>query len=276
MVPGGRLSSITVSLVTGAAPGYCRVRWQGRQGWVKREEVVTPAEGLVYFEGRADRDPSDGYAHCLYAFALMQAGQCAAARREADEAARLLPADSRPLQVRIGLACPQGAWQSALDDLSVAVRIDPSNSDLYVMRAAVVGMGQRQYEKALADIDTALRLAPGHEAAYTVRAQIWRLKGEYHKAAADLDVAVRAAPDAVFAHAQRAELLSRCPEPAVVNLKEAVTSARRACELTRGEDPEHLLRLAAVCWLAGETDEAMRCQEKAMQIGSGNAAQVPH
>jgi tetratricopeptide (TPR) repeat protein len=275
MVPGGRLNSLVVGVVTGAAPGYCRVRWQGRQGWVKREEVVTAAEGLTYFKARAERDPLDGYARCLYAFELMHARQWAAARREADEAVRLLPADSRPLQVRIALACLQGAWQGALDDLSAAVRLEPSNSDLYVMRAAVVGMGQRQCEKALPDIDTALRLAPGQEQAYTTRAQIWGLKGEYHRAAADLDAAVRAAPDAVSAHAQRAEFLSRCSDPAVVNLKEAATSARRACELTGWEDPAHLLRLATVCWLAGERDEAMRWQEKAKQIGRGNAAHPP-
>jgi hypothetical protein len=107
------------------------------------------------------------------------------------------------------------------------------------------------------------------------RAQIWGLQRDYRKAAVDLDAAVRAVPDALSAHVQRAELLTLCPDPAVIDFKEAAASARRACELTQWENPTHLRRLAAICELAGNKDEAMRWREEAMRIERANAAQLP-
>jgi serine/threonine-protein kinase len=65
---------------------------------------------------------------------------------------------------------------------------------------------------------------------------------------------------------QLAWVWSTCPDPDVRNGERARECATRACELTEWGEPSFLDTLAAACAECGEFDDAMKWQEKAVDL----------
>jgi tetratricopeptide (TPR) repeat protein len=273
-VRGGTFDNLSGTVV-GVAPDYFLVHWRGREGWVKREDVVVGAVRTAYFAERVRQNPSDAFAQRMCAQALLSAKQVDSARPYVEAAASLAPQDIVARQTRGVFLAMKGDRAGALDEFAAAERIDASDPRTYALRALTLWAAQGEVDKAAADFDTALRLAPNDESLYTMRAMFWLYRGDRARALADVDTCIRLWPDFLAAHVMRVELLANSPDPSVLNPKEAVVSARRACELTRWEDSGHLRRLARACELAGDKDEATRWREKAEQMERDSAAQLP-
>jgi tetratricopeptide (TPR) repeat protein len=273
-VRGGPFNNL-VGTVVGVAPDYYFIHWRGREGWVKRNDVVLGDERVRYFIERARQNPSDGYAQRVCAQNFLSANFFDTAWTYIERAARLAPNDIAVHHTRAILLALKGDKGGALDEFSAAERIDPSDPMTYALRASLLWHVQKEYDKAAADLDKALQLAPRDETIYFMRAKFWQSRGDHVRALADLDSCLRLWPEQVAAHVERAEMLMKCPDPAVTNPKEAVVSARRACELTRWEDSVHVRRLARACELAGDKEEAARWREKAEKMEQIDAAQLP-
>jgi tetratricopeptide (TPR) repeat protein len=274
MVPGGTFNN-PVGTVVRVAPDYYLVHWRGRDGWVKRDDVVAGDERFPYFVERARRNPSDAYAQRVCAQNYLSVNLFDTALPYVEAAARLAPNDIAVRQTRAMLLAVKGDRAGALAEFAAAERINPSDPMTYTMRAAILWRAQREYDRAVADFDRAVRLAPNDETIYAARWVFWLATGNHARALADMDTCVRLWPGFLEAHVARAELLANCPDRAVANPKEAVVSARRACELTGWEDSTHVRRLARTCELAGYNDEAVRWRQKAEQMEASNAAQLP-
>jgi serine/threonine-protein kinase len=63
-----------------------------------------------------------------------------------------------------------------------------------------------------------------------------------------------------------------CPDPDVRNGPRAKECATRACELTEWAEPGFLDTLAAACAECGEFDDAVRWQEKAIELADPDRA----
>ena len=71
----------------------------------------------------------------------------------------------------------------------------------------------------------------------------------------------------------RARLLAACPDEQIRDGADAVKAATTACELTDWKNPLFLSTLAAAHAEAGEFDQAVEWQQKAIELSAGTAEQ---
>ncbi|HET6429056.1 MAG TPA: hypothetical protein VFJ30_11625 [Phycisphaerae bacterium] len=116
-----------------------------------------------------------------------------------------------------------------------------------------------------------VRLNPRRALGYLMRGQAQAQSGNHAQAARDFATAAEVAPDNAMACNNLAWLLATCGDDKVRDGPRAVEFARRACKLTSWKDPNLLDTLAAACAEAGEFDQAVQHQQKAIWLAGKNA-----
>jgi tetratricopeptide (TPR) repeat protein len=223
-----------------------------------------------------------------------------------NEAIRLEPAFAAAYIRRASTWRYKHQYQKALADCDRAFEINPSFSAVHTMRAAVWG-SQKQYGLAIFECNEAIRLDPNFASAYNGRGYAWDLKGEFAKAIADYDQALRIAPRAVQTYlnratvyreladwdrsladydtairiapkefpplAARAWLRATCPDARYRDGKKSLKDAKQACELSGWKDIACLSALAGAYAENGDFLNAVRWQQKAVDLVPENEPQ---
>lgn len=194
-------------------------------------------------------------------------------------------------------------WDRAVADFTEAVRLDPKEALGYYNRALAYSQ-QGLSDQALADFRETLRLDPKNVLAYFDRGMLYSRGGAHGSAVADFDQALRLehlgasvndghGPDSNHnaaeesSRADYAQLL--LPEPAHAaaynslawvwathpdasrrNGKRAVEYAAKACELLGWKNAGFLSTLAAAHAESGNFTEAIRWQNKALDLGGAD------
>ncbi len=122
------------------------------------------------------------------------------------------------------------------------------------------------FERALEDYTRAIELDPKSGYLRAGRAWAHQCLLDYDKALADYDEAVRLDPANVYALGSRAWILAACSDPKYRDGKKAVELARKACELTKWNEPAALTTMAAACAETGDFDAAVKWQTKANDL----------
>jgi tetratricopeptide (TPR) repeat protein len=93
-------------------------------------------------------------------------------------------------------------------------------------------------------------------------------RSEFGKALASFDECLRLDPENAFACNSKAWLLATCPEDERRDGLEAIRLAKKACELTQDKVASFLDTLAAAYAEAGEFEEAVAAQRRALEIAA--------
>jgi tetratricopeptide (TPR) repeat protein len=126
-------------------------------------------------------------------------------------------------------------------------------------------LSNKEYDKAIQDFDESIRLNPRDEIAYVFRGRAWSAKNEYLKAIKDFEHAIRLDPRSAYGYGTWAWLLATCPGEKVRDGNRAIQMATKACEITDWQSGWVLNILAAAYAEAGQFDEAVRYQTKALE-----------
>jgi tetratricopeptide (TPR) repeat protein len=176
------------------------------------------------------------------------------------------PLDAAALVRRAKASAVRGEYASAIDDLSRAIALEPSEAQHFVERAAVrVRAGQAVL--AMADLDQALKLQPDFTEALLLRGELRLAAHDLSGANDDFAAATRSAPNKPLVSAAVAGLYANAGqfERAVARYDEAITADPRESEL-----------LNARCWARAlwgrELDKALADCDAAIRIGPRRAA----
>jgi serine/threonine-protein kinase len=120
--------------------------------------------------------------------------------------------------------------------------------------------------ETIAVFQRASELDPGDFLSRYILGQIFEQQGRYAEAEQAYLGAIKAQPAFVPAHCSLAWLLATCPDEKARDGKRAAEYATRACEQTGWKDPFCLDTLAAAYAEAGQFEEAVRFQIRALEV----------
>jgi tetratricopeptide (TPR) repeat protein len=96
------------------------------------------------------------------------------------------------------------ASAEAIDDLNMAIELDPDRAELYLARGTIQRHGANDSQQALSDFNEAIRLNPGSAEAYRGRAEIYLALNQLESAMGDANLAIQLAPNSVTGYLHRA------------------------------------------------------------------------
>ena len=155
-------------------------------------------------------------------------------------------------------------YDQAIRDFDKAIRLDPKDALAYASRG-MAWFKKQDFGKAIKDYDEALRLNPKDAATYSRRGRAKIAKKDYDNGISDFNHAVRLNPNCAFAQGYYAWVLATHEEGRIRNGKLAIFLATRTCELTEWKDGGMVAILSAAYAEAGQFDEAICYQMKALE-----------
>jgi len=154
-----------------------------------------------------------------------------------------------------------------IEDLSMAIARSPRDPKFYVERAQVYE-ANGQYKTALADLGEAMTLRPDSARYRYLRGTAYAYAGDEQAAKQDFARAEAMDPYSAESYDARAWLMATAPDPHMRDGKKAVEFATRACAMTSWNDPDMLGTLAAAYAETGDFANAIKWQQKAMDLTS--------
>jgi len=166
--------------------------------------------------------PEDVNAHVNLSLALSELKRFDEAAEHAGTAIGLMP-DESVGHFAMAVALEGKKDKRALDAINEALRLDPSDPDVYALRGQM-SFRRKKWQQALAEADAGLALDPEHHACINIRAQALVMLNERQAAADTLGQALARRPDDSVTHANAgwAALERGQPKPAMEHFREAL------------------------------------------------------
>ena len=156
-------------------------------------------------------------------------------------------------------------WDKALADFHRALQLEPNHVPSLSSRG-FLWFQRNEPAQAVADFDQVIKLSPKSAVAHNNRGYNRQLLKKYREALADYDQAIRLAPKYIPAHQNKAWLLATCPDATIRDGKQALESARIACEQGEWKHWPDLKTLAAAYAESEDFKNAVRWQTKVLEM----------
>ena len=230
-------------------------------------------KALADFNEAIRIDPGNARAYCDRADLEGELREPDKALQDYDRAIQLAPDFQRAYFNRSSHFIGQRDYARAISDLTQAIQLWPNDLDAYAGRAkAYAKLGD--HEHAVADAKVAIKLKPTTEIYLQqandlyLHANAYSILGQPESALRDLREAVRVAPNYAGAYERLAWFLATCPEERFRNGSEAVSSAKKACEMSHWEDSGYVDTLAAASAEAGNFEQATKYEQQSLNDAS--------
>ena len=164
-------------------------------------------------------------------------------------------------------------FASAVRDYNQVLKITPQDAAALNSRGHALYRLQRHAE-ALADYNKAIEIDPSSAAALVNRGDVQSDQGNFAEAAKDYREAIKANPSLGRAYQSAAWLMATCPDEKFRNAELAIEAAQKAIEIDGDSDYRYLETLAAAQANAGEFNDAITTQQRAIENAPAAVAQV--
>jgi tetratricopeptide (TPR) repeat protein len=199
------------------------------------EKLKYRDESIAQFRHVLEANPDNGVAHVLIAHVLAQNKDLDSAILHARRARELEPDNVAAVRVLGILLAQQGNLKEAIRAYRDGLGLAPADSKLHYYLALTLGPRRADILEAIDHGRKALQ---------------W--ESDWPLLAAEANWLAR--------------VLATYPDGAIRNGREAVELANKACQITNGRDPQALDTLAAALAETGKFDDAMRIEQRAIDI----------
>jgi tetratricopeptide (TPR) repeat protein len=180
-----------------------------------------------------------------------------------EEAVHLAPDAAEAYFGRGWVRLQKDDLSGALADFDEAIRLAPEAAEAYAYRGRV-HVRRKEYKEAEADFTHALQLERDNTEAYLGRGRLHRDQGDWEQAVADFQKATRLEPELPDGYNELAWLWAAAADKKVRHPDLALEHAGRACQLSDWKDGRCLDVYAAAHASAGNYDQAVRWEKKAL------------
>lgn len=194
----------------------------------------------------------------------VQNGSYERALADFDEVLRRQPEDASTYANRAEVCRLMRRWDAAMESVSKALELDPKLPGAYYTRGWVY-RAKKQYDLALADFDRASELDPNNSGGLRSKGITLAAMNQYEAAANVFRELTTRFPNGHNAQNSSAWFLATCPDAGWRNGALAVSQARKACDLTRWNDPQVLDTLAAAYAETGDFEQAVKHATEALK-----------
>lgn len=137
----------------------------GKEGWVKRSEVVPLDRAIDYFTQKIREEPRQSVWYQNRAEVWEERGELDLALGDITEAIRLKPKDAPLRNTRGNIYYRKKDYDRALSDYNEAIRLEP-NEALYWTNAGLVRADKGEFDKAIENYTRAVGLDPKYPNAH--------------------------------------------------------------------------------------------------------------
>lgn len=154
-------------------------------------------------------------------------------------------------------------YEKAIQDFSYTIKLETNNAYAFLLRGNMYFL-INNFSNSISDYTVATRINPNYAIAYANRGQVFCNIGLWDEGMDDFEQAIKLDPTCVMALNNYAWQLAVCQDAEKRDGKKSLIYAKKACDLTKWDDPQCLGTLAAAYAEVGNFEEAVKFQKKSM------------
>jgi len=199
---------------------------------------------------------------------LLKMGRPADAMRQFQAALQIHPNSAQAHNNLGSILAQRNEADEAVAHFQKALQIQPANWLAHGNLARVLFYQLGRADEAMAQCQQALEIRPGFAQAHLTLGDILLQKGQDAGALTHYQKALQIEPDSPAILNDMSWILATSPDANLRNGEQAVRYAKRACELTKDNDPACVNGEAAAYAEAGRFDEAVAAAQRACALAS--------